>query len=304
MNTTLSYLSSPILTTELLFVSQYPNLTEYYPNQRFNEGFFSIWKTIFRNIINSKDLVFQLFKRDFFAQYKKSFLGVGWAIITPIFGVASWVLMQLTGVLDPGKLEVPYPVYILIGTTCWGFFTSMIGAGSSTLSSGADLIQQIKYPHEALLFKQILLQVVNFTITLSIVFIVIALFGFYPSWKTIFLPFLVLPLFFLGASIGLVLSMISVVAVDISRFVNHIMTFLIYTAPIVYSPNVENSFLQFINKWNPLTYLVCSVRDIILFGRLYGFKEYGLSVLLSLIAFLLVWRAFYVNENKIIERMI
>lgn len=280
------------------------NITTYYPNQRFDEGFFRIWKTIYRNIINSKDLIFQLFKRDFFAQYKKSFLGVGWAIITPIFGIASWVLMQLTGVLDPGEMEVPYPVYILVGSTCWGFFISMINSGASTLSAGSDLIQQIKYPHEALLFKQVMLQAVNFLITLGIVMIVISAFGYPPSWKVIFLPLLIIPLFLLGASIGLLLSMISVVAVDISRFVNHIMTFLIYTAPIVYSPNVDNAFLQAINKWNPLTYLVCSVRDTILFGRLYGSVEYGLAVLLSLMAFLFVWRAFYVNENKIIERML
>jgi ABC-type polysaccharide/polyol phosphate export permease len=120
----------------------------------------------------------------------------------------------------------------------------------------------------------------------------------------IFLPLLIIPLFLLGASIGLLLSMISVVAVDVSRFVNHIMTFLIYTAPIVYSANVDNAFLKVVNKWNPLTYLVCSVRDTILFGRLYGWEEYGAAILLSLMAFLLVWRAFYVNENKMIERMV
>ena len=118
-------------------------ITEYYPNQRFKDGFFHIWKTIFKNVYDSRDLVYQLFKRDFFAQYKKSFLGVAWAIITPIFGIASWVLMQLTGVLEPGEMEVPYPVYILVGSTCWGFFMSMINSGSSTLSAGSDLIQQI-----------------------------------------------------------------------------------------------------------------------------------------------------------------
>lgn len=283
---------------------QKSTITEYYPNQRFKDGIFTIWKTIFINILDSRELIYQLFKRDFFAQYKKSFLGAGWAIITPIFGIASWVLMQLTGVLNPGELSVPYPVYILVGSTSWGFFISMINSGSSTLTAGSDLIQQIKYPHEAMLFKQLALQVVNFMITMTLVLVVIATFGYFPSWKTILLPVLLLPLFFLGASIGLILAMINVVAVDISRFVNHIMTFLIYTAPIVYSANVNNKWLRLINEYNPLTYLVCSVRDMILFGKLYGWSEYFLAVGLSVFAFLFVWRAFYVNENKMIERMI
>jgi ABC-type polysaccharide/polyol phosphate export permease len=59
-----------------------------------------------------------------------------------------------------------------------------------------------------------------------------------------------------------------------------------------------------INKWNPLTYLVCSCRDMILYGTLYHPKAYFISALLAFLAFMISWRLFYVSEDKLIERMV
>jgi len=62
--------------------------------------------------------------------------------------------------------------------------------------------------------------------------------------------------------------------------------------------------IQTLIKWNPLTYLVCSARDIIIYGRLYDVQGYAICTGLSFLCFLVSWRLFYVSENKLIERMI
>jgi lipopolysaccharide transport system permease protein len=285
-------------------VAEQTSFTEYFPNQRFEENFWTIFKTGVRNIIQSRDLIYQLFKRDFFAQYKKSFIGIGWAIITPVFGVASWLLMQLTGVLSPGQMDAPYPVYLLVGSAIWGFFVNMVNAGATTLQSGSDLIQQIKYPHEAMLFKQVLIQAVNFFISFFLILLVVLIVGFIPSWKVVFLPLLLLPLFFAGAAAGLLISIISVVATDISRFVNHVMVFLIYTVPVIYSDKIDSAVLQNVIAINPLTYLVCSARDLVLYGRLYDATGFWTATAASVFVFALVWKAFYLIENRLVERMV
>lgn len=279
-------------------------VTLYSANQRFDTGLLRVYYILSRNIIGSWELIIQLFKRDFFAQYKKSFLGIIWMFITPLIGVVSWILMQFTGVLNPGDLSIPYPVYILVGTVCWRFFIDMINAGSTTLSTGSDLIQQVKYPHEALLIKQVMLLGLNFAISFVFVLITISLFGYAPSWKVVFVPLLLVPAAILGTSIGLVLSVFSIVAFDITRLFNSVMGFLIYTAPIIYSDKIDNYYLQILNRYNPLTYLICSIRDMTLYGELYEPTTYGYIVLGSLFFFFFVWRFFYLSEDKIVERMI
>ncbi len=45
----------------------------YRPNQRHELGWFQTWVVMARNMVDSKELIWQLFMRDFFASYKKSF---------------------------------------------------------------------------------------------------------------------------------------------------------------------------------------------------------------------------------------
>ncbi len=257
-----------------------------------------------KNIVNSRSLIWQLFKRDFLASYKKSFIGFTWIFIAPIVGIISWVFLNMTGVLQPGDVGIPYPAYVLIGTSMWGLFMGFYESATQTLSSGKDLVMQVNYPHEALLFKQTSQILANFLIGFVMNIVILIAFGVIPSWQIIFFPIVVLPLFFLGAAIGLVGSMISIVAIDLDKIIKMGMGLLLWVTPVIYSDRVESPIIQSIIQWNPLTYLVCSSRDIIIYGRLYDATGYFICTGLALFLFLISWRLFYVSENKIVERMI
>ena len=280
------------------------HLTVYRPNQRHELGFFHTWTVMAQNVLNSRELIWQLFKRDFLAAYKKSFIGFTWIFISPIMGIVSWVFLQKTGMLQPGEVGIPYPAYVLIGTSMWGLFIGIFNASRKTLVAGAGFIMQVNYPHEALLFKQVAQQLANFSISFLMNILVLFAFRVIPSWKIIFLPLVILPMFCLGAAIGLIVSMISIVAFDIDRTVGLLLGVLIYSTPIIYSDQIQNQFVQSIITWNPLTYLVCSARDIIIYGRLYNPAMYTLCSLGAVIVFLISWRLFYVSEHNLIERMI
>ena len=279
-------------------------ITVYRPNQRHDFGILHVWVVMIANIVRSRELIWQLFRRDFFAGFKKSFIGFGWVVISPIIGIISWVFMQKTGLLNPGDLGVPYPAYVLIGTSMWGLFTGFYGAAAGTLGSGGGLIMQVNYPHEALLFKETAQHLANFFISFAINIVVLFLFGIVPAWQTVFFPFAILPMFFLGAALGLIASMISIVAMDVNNFINMGLRLLLFLTPVIYSDKVENEFIQAVIGWNPLTYIVCSARDLILYGRLYDIQGYAISAASSFALFLIAWRLFYVSEDKVVERMI
>ncbi len=276
----------------------------YEPNQRLKMGLIKTWCVLFRNIIDSRELIWQLFRRDFFMSYKKSFLGFSWMIITPIMGIISWVLMNATGILTPGNVGMPYPAYVLLSSSIYGLFMSFYGGASGTLSAGSGFIFQVKFSHDALLAKQILLQLANFIITFVITLIVLLIFGVIPNWMIIFFPILIIPMMLLGTAIGLLSSVISVVASDIQRGIGFVMGLLMYVTPVIYSSDVKNPVLQTIIKWNPLTYLIGAVRDSMIYGRIEHIDRFLISSGISLVLFLLAWRLFYVTEEKVIEKMI
>jgi lipopolysaccharide transport system permease protein len=279
-------------------------ITVYRPNMRHELGWITTWLVMAGNVWSARELIWQLFKRDFFAVYKKSFVGFAWVFLSPIVGIFSWMFLQTTGVLQPGDVGVPYPAFVLVGTSMWGLFMGLYHAAENTLNSGKELIMQVNYPHEALLFKQVAHQMANFVIVFIANMVMLLAMGVIPSWATVLLPLVALPLFLLAAAMGLVMSMINVVATDIQRIVSVGMGFLMYLTPVIYSSDVSNPLVRLVNRWNPLTYLVCSARDIILFGRLYDTQGYAITTALSVVAFLFAWRLFYVSEGKVVERMI
>ncbi|MFO1490472.1 MAG: ABC transporter permease [Kiritimatiellia bacterium] len=276
----------------------------YRPHARHGVGWLSGIRQMIMNIAASRNLIWQLFKRDFFAVYKKSFLGVGWVVLMPVLGILSWVFLQKAGVLRPGDVGIPYPVFVLVGTSMWGLFVGLYDQASQTLEAGKEIIMQIHYPHEALLIKQTAQQISQFVVALALNVAVILLHGMTPHPLGVLLPLVALPLFFLAAGIGLFVAMISVVAVDISRFITLGISLLMYVTPVIHDGKAEQPVLRAVIRWNPLTHLVCSCRDMLLFGRLSDPTAYFWSALFALGVFLLSWRLFFLSEDQLVERMI
>ncbi len=282
-----------------------PRVTAVYrPHERSDINIFKMTALMIRNAIGARELIWQLYKKDLLAQYKKSFLGYSWILISPLIAIVSWLLLQNTGLLQPGEVGVPYPAYVLVGTSMWGLFTGFLTAGSKTLEVGAALIHQVKFPHEVLLIKQAANELTNFGLVLALNIVLLLAMGVDISWQTVFLPVVLLPLFFLGAGVGLLIGLISVVAIDVNAFVTRTIGLALFITPIIYSSDVDSPLLKTIITWNPLTYLVCSARDIMLFGRLYDVQGFLISSAGSLAVFILCVRLFYLAEHKVVERMI
>ena len=280
------------------------SITVYTPNERTKIGWIRSWVMMFKNIITYRELIKQLFRRDFFMAYKKSFIGFGWVIISPIMGIVSWVILNSTGILNPGDVGGSYIVFVLVNSSLWGLFMGFYSAASSTLDAGQGFINQVKYPHEVLLIKQAAQHLANFSITFIVNIVVLLISGIVPSWAIILFPILALPLFFLASGIGLVISVLNVVAPDFTKVFNYFLGFLFYVTPVIYSPSINNELLRKVVSLNPLTYLLTTLRESIVTGQFTNFDKYLLFSVLSIIIFFVSWRLFYISEQKVIERMI
>ncbi len=281
-----------------------PHNTVITPYSRTQLSFWATMVQIARNARESKDLIIQLFKRDFLMQYKKSYIGFFWIFLTPIIGIISWVFYNATGVLSPGDVGIPYPAYVLLSSTIFGLWSAFQSGAAGTLNAGAGFINQVNYPHEALLIKQQLIQIANFAIAFIINILVLLIYGVVPSWLIVFTPLLILPMIFLGSAIGLMIALIAVVAPDIQRLINFAIGLVMYVTPVIYSPQVDSPLLQTIIRYNPLTYLIGGVRDAIIYGHINHFGTFLILGGCTFVLFLISLRIFYIAEMKVIEKMI
>jgi lipopolysaccharide transport system permease protein len=279
------------------------NIQIYEASTRRKQGVFKPLQTMFGNIFHYRELILQLFIRDFFGGFKKSIFGIGWLFVSPIFAIISWVFLNSTGILKPGDVGVPYPAYVLIGSMIFGLFTGFYGAATGTITAGSTFIMQVNYPHEILLIKQIAQYLSGFVIGFIPNVLVLILFGILPHWQILLFPIVILPLFFLGAGIGLLVCVSNTVSNDSGAIMTVLLNILQVATPVIYSTSVSSPILQVIVKWNPLTYLVTNVRDLIFFGQMKSPEGYFIAAFLSFLFFLFSWRLFYVSEQRVLEKM-
>ena len=282
-----------------------PQMYIYEPNYRLKQGFFQPWRIMFGNIIRYRELIIQLFVKDFFGGLRKSLGGYFWLFINPILGIVPFVYLNMNGLLAPGDLGVPYPVYAAIGALIYSLFTGFYEASSKTIQEGAELLENVNYPHEVLLLKQAIQFLTGFVISFVLNIVLALAFGVKFHWTLLLFPLLSLPLFFLGAALGLVISVASVVSNDAKQAVTVFLMVFQAITPIYYSADsIKNPIIRLVMDINPLTYLVGGVRDILFYGRMNMPSGFYISAALSVLVFLFCWKLFYISEQRVIEKLL
>lgn len=280
-----------------------PDFMIYEPHYRSRLGSLRIWRDCFQIVFQKRDLLFYLIVRDFLSEYKRSFIGMGWVLISPVLAISSWVLINYTSVLNPGELSIPYPVYVLVSTMVWGLFVGIYQSISNIFFESVSFGFDVKCHRQVLIAKQIILHVLNFAIGLIFLAIILVYYGIYPSWTAVLCPLALLPLILLGTGVGLLVSVYSVVLPDSKRWIDFGMQLLMFVTPVIYSPNVTNPVIREIIRYNPLSYLVNWGRATLVGGAFDDPGKFFLSALASLLIFLLGLRFLYLSEDKVIEKI-
>lgn len=273
--------------------------TIYEPNKHLKLGI-KIWKEMFLDLLNSRELIWRLFLRDWSARYKQAALGYLWAVVMPFVAIGTFVILNRAGILNIGETSIPYPLFALIGLTTWQLFSTGLNAGCNSLVSAGNMISKINFPLEALVFSSIAQAIFEFLIKMVLIIICFGFFQIMPTWGIFIFPLAVLPMLFLTIGLSFLLSLINGVFRDTANIVPLLTTFLMFLSPVLYPIPAEKAFIF---KLNPLTALVTGPRDLIVFKSLQNPVDYWISSTIAILVFLISWRIFYLVKTKIPERV-
>jgi lipopolysaccharide transport system permease protein len=249
-------------------------------------------------------LVKQLTQVEIVGLYKKSFLGMAWMFILPILAVVIWVVLNGAGVVNPGETDIPYPAYVLLSTSIWGFFLEAYKSTSNLLTKNGRMLIMSEVPFEPLLMQKVVVHLINFIIPFVVNIIVLLAFGVRFSTVALLFPFSLFPLLLLGMATGMVVAIFRIIMVDIANLVDEGMKLLMFLTPIVYTPKITTSWLQTIVEYNPLTYLIGFSRDLLTSGTFYMPVQYAVFTFVSLLLFIVAFRFLMKSSPIVLERLI
>src|ERR1043166_3421742 len=124
-------------------------ITVYQPNERCGGVLWGLCQA-YQDLLASRHVIHQLFRRDFISQFRQKLFGYFWALLSPLLGIFSFLFLFFVGVLSPGEGEIHYTLYVFVGSTIWGCLPGAMGAVSGGLQAQSDLILRTRIPKLAL----------------------------------------------------------------------------------------------------------------------------------------------------------
>ncbi len=247
--------------------------------------------TLYVDLLRYPDLFGNLFRRELYARYKGSLLGVGWTFVNPlilmvVYTIVFSVLWRSAGVRH-------YPLFVVSGLAIWLFFSGSIQTASSSLLGHANLLKQVKFPRQLLPLAVVGANLATYAAMLFV--IAIANLIVIPAtrstiWAVIPLS---LPLIALASGLAIVFAAVTVLFRDVEHLLLTILLPWFFLTPVFYElttlPGVQDHpALVYVLRWvNFVTPFVESIRGPLFYGRYPGWTEIVYVVLAGAFSLLL-----------------
>ena len=235
----------------------------------------------------------ELVKRDFKEKYKRTVLGMGWSILSPLLTL---LVMKLVFTQFFGRTMLHYTIYLFSGNIIMAWFKESTKQGMGSLLGNSKIFTKINVPKYMFLLSKNVSGAVNFALTLAVFFLFCILdkihFGLHMF--ALLYPIACLLVFNLG--VGMILSALYVFFRDIKYLYDVFLTLLTYLSAIFYtvdnfSPLVQNLFLL-----NPVYCYIKYFRIVVIDGNIPSLA-FHLLCLFYAAALLVVGGAIYKKYN-------
>ena len=254
------------------------------------------WQIVdWKEIREYKDLIYFLILRDVKALYKQTILGFSWAILRPFIKmiVFSIVFGGLAKIPSDG---IPYPLFVYAGLVPWEYFSASVTKSTSSLITGAGIFTKVYFPRLIMPIVPCLAILVDFTIALSIVFILMIYYGYTVSIVILYLPILIILMVLAASGLGMWLSALAVQYRDVPYGVQFLVQILMYAAPVIYPVSwVPESYRLYLAIY-PMYGVIEGFRSAILDQNPMPWDLIGIGAISSLILF--ITGAFYFKKKE------
>ncbi len=225
------------------------------------------WKLIDLNeLIRYRDLLYFLVIRGIKAKYAQSVLGIGWAIIQPLFatGVFTVVFGNLAGIESDGA---PYAVFAFCAMVPWGYFSATLTDASQSLVTNSGLLNKVYFPRIILPLSAAFSKLLDFFIAFIVLAFFLIFFGIRPGIEVLFVPVLICILLTTSLGLGMILSAMAVQYRDVKHASSFMIQLLLYAAPVVYPASKVPSDWLFVYSLNPMVGVIEGFRSAFLSTR-------------------------------------
>lgn len=202
-----------------------------------------------------RELLWFLAWRDVKVRYKQTALGVGWAVLQPLFlMILSSLIFGGLGKISSG--DVPYPLFSLCALLPWQLFAYALTQASNSVVAEQNLITKVYFPRVLIPLSSVLSGVVDFAIAFVLLLGMMAWYGVAPGWGIVTLPLFTLLALAAALAVGLWLSALNVQYRDFRYTLAFLTQLWFFATPVVYPSSLIPEKYRLFYGLNPMAGVV------------------------------------------------
>lgn len=227
----------------------------------------------FIEIYHYRELIKNLVIRDLKIRYKNSVLGVLWSLFNPLLMTMVFTIV-FTLMLQRGTEN--YPVFFMSGYLPWSYLAASVSTSINSIVGNAPLVKKVYFPREVLPLAGILSNLVNFLLSLIVLFALIFAFSVKITPAILMLPLIILAQTFFVLGLGFFLATANVFYRDTQHIMQVVMQAWFFLTPIFYPISTLPQSAEilgmtvniqlWVRRLNPMASLVAAYRDVLFFG--------------------------------------
>ena len=225
------------------------------------------WHVVdWRELFVYRDLFRFLVWREIKVRYAQSAIGIGWAVIQPVFSMIIFTIVfgRLANVSSDG---VPYAVFSFVALVPWMYFSNALTDGVNSLISNADMLRKIYFPRMLMPLSAVAARILDFVIASFVLFGLMAWYRMMPTWGVVMIPALLALMIVTASGVALWLTALAVQYRDVKHAMSFVVQILMYCAPVVYPASLVPKQYQLVYALNPMVGVIEGFRAALLGTR-------------------------------------
>ena len=222
------------------------------------------WRSIdWREMIEYRDLLLFLTWRSIKVQYAQSVIGIGWAVVQPVF--AMLVFTVIFGKMAKVDSEgVPYAIFSYTALVPWTFFSNSVTEAIDSLLRNKAMLSKVYFPRLILPCSAVLAKLLDFAIAMVLLCGLLVAFRVIPNWGILVIPLLVFLMMLTAVGIGMWLTAMAIQFRDVRYGANFLLQLLLYAAPVVYPTSLIPEEFRLLYALNPMVGVIEGFRSALL----------------------------------------
>lgn len=213
-----------------------------------------------RELWHYRELMFTLVWRDVVVRYKQTFLGVAWAILVPALTTGVYVIVFGKFANFPHG-DTKYQALTAAGVIPMQYFASAVTSSSMSLVSNLPLVTKVYFPRIMLPLGAVLVPLVDFAIGLSVLVVVMGVYGTWPDSAAVLLAPAFLGLGVVTAlGIGFLLSTLTARWRDVPYMIPVFLQILPLVSGVMYALDQIPAKWQWVFAFNPMSAVIAGWR--------------------------------------------